>query len=65
MPKMKTHSGTKKRVKITGTGKLMMNAHHHSHKRTKKRAEKLYSLRRMGEVDKTQRHRLRTLLPYS
>ena len=22
MPKMKTHSGTKKRIKITGTGKL-------------------------------------------
>ncbi|PIF02806.1 MAG: 50S ribosomal protein L35 [Propionibacterium sp.] len=23
MPKMKTHSGTKKRVKVTGSGKLM------------------------------------------
>ena len=23
MPKMKTHSGTKKRVKMTGTGRLM------------------------------------------
>jgi large subunit ribosomal protein L35 len=23
MPKFKTHSGTKKRVKVTGTGKLM------------------------------------------
>jgi large subunit ribosomal protein L35 len=23
MPKMKSHSGTRKRVKITGTGKLM------------------------------------------
>jgi large subunit ribosomal protein L35 len=24
MPKMKTHSGMKKRVKITGTGKMMV-----------------------------------------
>ena len=23
MPKMKTHSGTKKRIKVTGSGKLM------------------------------------------
>ena len=23
MPKQKTHSGTKKRIKVTGTGKLM------------------------------------------
>lgn len=23
MPKMKSHSGTKKRIKVTGTGKLM------------------------------------------
>jgi large subunit ribosomal protein L35 len=30
MPKMKTHSGTKKRVKVTGSGKLM-------HERTNRR----------------------------
>jgi len=30
MPKMKTHSGTKKRIKVTGTGKLM---HEHTHLR--------------------------------
>jgi large subunit ribosomal protein L35 len=30
MPKMKTHRGTKKRVKVTGTGKLM-------HERTNRR----------------------------
>ena len=30
MPKQKTHSGTKKRIKVTGTGKLM-------HERTNKR----------------------------
>ena len=30
MPKQKTHSGTKKRIKVTGSGKLM-------HERTNKR----------------------------
>lgn len=30
MPKMKTHSGTKKRIKVTGSGKLL-------HERTNKR----------------------------
>ena len=30
MPKMKTHSGTKKRIKVTGSGKLM-------HERTNRR----------------------------
>ena len=61
---MKTHKGTAKRVKITGTGKIMMNVHHRSHKRSKKRKEKLYSLRRMEEADRTHTRRLKKLLPY-
>ena len=40
MPKMKTHKGTAKRVKITGTGKVLMNAHHRGHTRLKKPSEK-------------------------
>jgi large subunit ribosomal protein L35 len=31
MPKMKTHSGTKKRVKITGSGKLLRQKAHRRH----------------------------------
>ena len=65
MPKMKSHSGAKKRVKITGSGKLLMNAHHRSHKRTKKRREKIYSLRTMHELDASHRRRMRRLLPYA
>lgn len=65
MPKMKTHRGTAKRVKITGRGRILMNAHHRSHKRSKKRKEKLYSLRRMREVDQSHKRRLKKLLPYS
>ncbi len=32
MPKMKTHSGAKKRFRVTGTGKLMRQRARHVHK---------------------------------
>ncbi len=32
MPKMKTHSGAKKRFRVTGTGKVMHQRSHHVHK---------------------------------
>jgi large subunit ribosomal protein L35 len=64
MPKMKTHKGTAKRVKVTGTGKILMNTHHRGHNRLKKRSEKKYSMRRMQELDKTQTKRMKKLLPY-
>jgi large subunit ribosomal protein L35 len=44
MPKMKTHSGTKKRVKQTGSGKLMheqVNKRHRLEVKTSKRSRKL------------------------
>ena len=44
MPKMKTHSGTKKRVKVTGSGKLMheqINKRHRLEVKTSKRQRKL------------------------
>jgi large subunit ribosomal protein L35 len=44
MPKMKTHSGTKKRVKKTGSGKLMheqINKRHRLEVKTSKRSRKL------------------------
>ena len=44
MPKMKTHSGTKKRVKVTGTGRLMheqTNKRHRLEVKTSKRSRKL------------------------
>ncbi len=62
MPKMKTHRGAAKRVKVTGSGKLMVRAHHLNNKRMKKRREKLQALGRLHEAHPTQRKRLRTLL---
>lgn len=31
MPKMKSHSGAKKRVRVTGSGKLAMKRHSRNH----------------------------------
>ncbi len=44
MPKMKTHSGTKKRVKVTGSGRLMheqINKRHRLEVKTSKRSRSL------------------------
>ncbi len=40
MPKMKSHSGAKKRVKVTGTGKFIVKGSGSSHILTKKKRKK-------------------------
>ena len=46
MPKQKTHSGAKKRFKITGTGKLLRRKAMQSHNLEKKSAKRKRSFRR-------------------
>lgn len=44
MPKMKTHSGAKKRFRVTGSGKVMHMRAHHVHKfeeRSKRQTRRL------------------------
>jgi len=65
MPKMKTHKGAAKRIKITGTGRVLMMSHHRNNKRMKKTREKLYALRGMEPVHTTHAKRIRRLLPYA
>ena len=48
MPKMKTHSGAKKRIKVTGSGKLMRGQSGRGHLRLAK-GKNTYR-RRTGEV---------------
>ncbi|MGE0133863.1 MAG: 50S ribosomal protein L35 [Dehalococcoidia bacterium] len=62
---MKTHKGTAKRVKITGTGRVLMMSHHRNNKRMKKTREKLYAMRGMEPIHSTHEKRLRRLLPYA
>ena len=54
MPKMKTHSGTKKRVKVTGSGKLMheqINKRHRLEVKTSKRQRKLQADSAVSSAD--------------
>ena len=46
MPKMKTHKGIKKRVKITGTGRLMHRRAFSSHLLTKKSSKRKRKFRK-------------------
>ena len=49
MPKMKTHSGAKKRIKVTGSGKYMRRQSGRGHLKLAK--GKHVFRRRSGEVD--------------
>ncbi|MBP3320577.1 MAG: 50S ribosomal protein L35 [Clostridia bacterium] len=64
MGKLKTHSGSKKRFKFTGTG-LILRAHanknHILNKKTRKRKR---HLRTIVTVDKTNMLQLERLMPY-
>ena len=50
MPKMKTHSGTKKRFRRTGTGKIMRGKAYKSHILTKKSAKRKRNFRHETEL---------------
>jgi large subunit ribosomal protein L35 len=62
MAKNKTHKGAKKRIKLTGTGKLMRRRAMGSHLLTKKSANKKRKLRKTTEVVTQDTSRLRGLL---
>ena len=62
MAKNKTHKGTKKRIKVTGTGKLMRGRAMGSHLLTKKSANKKRKLRKGAVIEIQDTSRLRGLL---
>jgi large subunit ribosomal protein L35 len=53
MPKMKTHSGAKKRFKITARGKVKRRGAYHTHILTKKDPKRKRRLRRATIVGTT------------
>ena len=65
MPKMKTKSGAKKRVKVTGTGKLMRMKAFKSHILTKKTTKRKINLRKATEIDATSMKAMRKVMPYA
>lgn len=64
MPKMKTHSSTKKRVKLTGTGKYKKNVANRAHKLTGKTSKRKMSLKQASYVDSANKAAVKKLLPY-
>ena len=64
MPKMKTHRGAAKRVKVTGTGKLKRMRSNKSHILTKKTTKRKRRLRQSTLVSKADEKKLKKILPY-
>jgi large subunit ribosomal protein L35 len=62
MPKMKTHSGAKKRFRKTGSGKLRGRRAFSSHMLEKKSPKRKRRMSRPTEIAAPDRVRVRTLL---
>ena len=62
MPKMKTHSGAKKRFKTTATGKLRGRRANASHILEKKSPKRKRKLGRPAEIAKADQKRIKGLL---
>ena len=62
MPKMKTDSGAKKRVKITGSGKLRRNKAFRGHLMEKKSSVRSRRLGRESEIAPGQEKRVKRML---
>ena len=64
MPKMKTHSGAKKRFSLTATGKVKRGHQGKSHILTKKNTKRKRRLRTGTYVSVTQEKTMKSLIPY-
>ena len=62
MPKMKTDSGAKKRIKITGSGKLRRRKAFRGHLMEKKSSVRSRRLGRMTEIAPGQEKRVKRML---
>lgn len=65
MPKLKTHSGAKKRFKLTKNGKVKRGKAFRSHILTKKTTKRMRRLRKIGYADKTNAAAIKKMLPYA
>jgi len=65
MPKMKSHRGTAKRLRVTGSGRVRRAKAGLGHLMRGKSANRLRNLRKNGMVDESDEKRVLRLLPYS
>ena len=64
MPKIKTHSGAKKRFKLTKNGKVIRAHANKSHILNKKTTKRIRGLRKTTVADKTNTAQIKRLIPY-
>ncbi len=62
MPKAKTHSGLKKRVKVTATGKITRGHSYTGHLKTNKSHKQNKNLSKTTTVDATDVKRIKSLV---
>ena len=64
MPKLKTHSGAKKRFNLTKTGKVKRAKAYKSHILTKKTTKRTRNLRKIGYIAEEEVSKISKLIPY-
>lgn len=64
MPKVKTHSSSKKRFSLTGTGKVKRAKAYKSHILTKKTTKRKRNLRKSTIASEANAATVKTLIPY-
>lgn len=65
MPKMKSHSASKKRFKLTGTGKVSFRKSGRGHLLTSKNASRRRRLRKQGILPACVEQHVKKVLPYA
>lgn len=65
MPKMKSHSGAKKRFKLTANGHVKHKPAHKSHLLTHEATKRKRRLRGSKLVNRAQEQQVKNLLPYA
>jgi large subunit ribosomal protein L35 len=64
MPKLKTHQGTAKRIRVTARKKLLRGRQLGGHLMVGKSPKRRRSLRGLRELERADRRRVAALLPY-
>jgi large subunit ribosomal protein L35 len=64
MPKQKTHSSSKKRFKLSGTGKVITPFAFKKHKAEAKSAKRRRNLRGTRIADSTNAKRIKEMIPF-
>ena len=65
MPKMKSHSGTKKRFSVTGSGKVSYQKSGRRHILVNKDQRRLRRLRKKGIITPAFEAKIKRLIPYA